>query len=207
MNISYFRKTQKSVKEVADAFKKVIKEEGIVLAGETTLPSGGTVLQFIDPERMDKIARIDHSVIGLVPTMVLIMKMGDAVMIGLSNPQLLLGSEKRNSLEGIVKDMNGILRRAVNTSAGVDDPRVSKIKLYSTATCPYCKMEKDYLEKHNVAFDLFMVDTDQKAAEEMVKKTGQMGVPATEIVFDDGDSEFIVGFDKGRLNEVLNISA
>ena len=66
-------------------------------------------------------------------------------------------------------------------------------------------MEKDYLEKNNISFNLIMVDKDQKAAEEMVRKTGQTGVPMTEIAFDDGDSEIIMGFDKGRLKELLNI--
>jgi glutaredoxin/uncharacterized protein (DUF302 family) len=207
MNISYFRKTNRSVKEVTDAFKKNIKEKGLIVTGETNLASGGVILQFLDVSRTEKIVDADHSVIGLVPTMVLIMKKDNATMIGLSNPQLLLGSAKRDAMERVVKEMDQMLRGVVNASAGVEDPKVEKIKLYSTATCPYCKMEKDYLEKHKVIFDLIMVDTDQKAAEEMVRKTGQMGVPATEVLFDDGDSEFIIGFDKGRLNELLNITA
>jgi len=49
------------------------------------------------------------------------------------------------------------------------------------------------------------VDIDQKEAEVMVRKTGQMGVPVTAILFEDGEEEYIVGFDKTKLEQILNV--
>ena len=75
-----------------------------------------------------------------------------------------------------------------------------KINVYSTPTCPYCHQLKDFLKEHDIEFNDFDVSTDQAAAAKMVEKTGQMGVPVTEI----GD-EFIVGFDEAKIREKLNI--
>lgn len=81
-----------------------------------------------------------------------------------------------------------------------------KLKIYTTATCPYCKMEKDYLTEKNIPFENIMVDQDPAAAQDMISKSGQMGVPVTEITHDDGRVEYILGFDKPRLNQILNLS-
>ncbi|MCH7758813.1 glutaredoxin family protein [Patescibacteria group bacterium] len=75
-----------------------------------------------------------------------------------------------------------------------------KINVYSTPTCPYCVQLKEFLKEHDIEFNDIDVSTDQAAAAKMVEKTGQMGVPVTEI----GD-EFIVGFDEAKIREKLNI--
>lgn len=75
-----------------------------------------------------------------------------------------------------------------------------KIKIYSTKTCPYCTIEKDFLKENKIEFEDVDVSDDQKAANEMVKKSGQMGVPVTEI-----DGEIVVGFDKEKLKKILGI--
>ncbi len=80
-----------------------------------------------------------------------------------------------------------------------------KIKLYSTHTCPYCLMEKAWLEGNKIAHEVVYVDNDQKAAIEMVQRTGQMGVPVTEVAREGKEPEFVVGFDKGRLAKILGI--
>jgi glutaredoxin-like YruB-family protein len=72
------------------------------------------------------------------------------------------------------------------------------VKVYSTKTCPWCHKVKDFLGGLNVAFEDVDVAADRAAAMEMVKKTGQMGVPVTEI----GD-KYIVGFDKEALKSAL----
>lgn len=81
-----------------------------------------------------------------------------------------------------------------------------KIKIYSTPMCAYCTMLKDYLKEKNIEFEAIDVSTDQSAGEEMVAKSGQMGVPVSIITTDDGKEEVIVGFDKTKINELLNIS-
>ena len=77
------------------------------------------------------------------------------------------------------------------------------VKLYSTKTCPYCMMEKKWLEKEKIKHEVVYVDTDQQEAIKMVEKTGQMGVPVTQINFEDGREEFVIGFDKPILEYYL----
>ncbi|HEX7456653.1 MAG TPA: glutaredoxin domain-containing protein [Candidatus Nanoarchaeia archaeon] len=81
-----------------------------------------------------------------------------------------------------------------------------RVKIYSTTTCPYCKMERDYLDSKGIKYENDYVDNDPAGASEMLEKSGQMGVPFTIIQKEDGTEEKILGFDKGRLNEALGIS-
>ncbi|MFA6501335.1 MAG: glutaredoxin family protein [Parachlamydiales bacterium] len=76
--------------------------------------------------------------------------------------------------------------------------------IYSTTSCPYCKMLKDYLISKNVVFVEKLVDQDESARNEMVVESGGfLGVPFSVITKDDGTKETIVGFDKGKLEKVL----
>ncbi len=75
------------------------------------------------------------------------------------------------------------------------------IKIYSTPACPYCVTLKTFLKEHNIEFEDIDVSADAKALDEMVKKSGQMGVPVTDI-----DGEIVVGFDKNKISRLLNIS-
>ena len=76
------------------------------------------------------------------------------------------------------------------------------IKIYTTPTCVYCRMAKDFFKKHNVQYEEYNVTEDLKAREEMVSKSGQMGVPVIDV-----EGELIVGFDKERLTELLRITS
>lgn len=73
------------------------------------------------------------------------------------------------------------------------------IKVYSTPTCPYCKMVKDFLNSKSIAFESFDVASDEAAREEMIKVSGQMGVPVTVI-----DGEVISGFDKEKIESLID---
>lgn len=81
-----------------------------------------------------------------------------------------------------------------------------KITIYTTTTCPYCKMEKEYLASKGVQYDDILVDKDPAKAQEMIQISGQMGVPFTVITKDDGSKETILGFDKQKLESLLGIS-
>jgi len=72
--------------------------------------------------------------------------------------------------------------------------------VYSTPTCPWCKRAKDYLSEKGVAFKAVDVAADQEAAQEMVKKSGQMGVPVIDV-----DGQVIVGFDQATLDKALGL--
>lgn len=77
---------------------------------------------------------------------------------------------------------------------------MTKVKVYSTETCPYCVMAKDFLKQNKVTFEDIDVSKDHKAAEEMVRKSGQYGVPVIEV-----DGHIIIGFDKEALKKALKL--
>ena len=72
------------------------------------------------------------------------------------------------------------------------------IKIYTTPTCPYCIRVKDYLKEKNVSFESVDVSSNEAGLQEMIKASGQMGVPVVVI-----DGAIIVGFDKARIDEKL----
>lgn len=74
------------------------------------------------------------------------------------------------------------------------------IKVYSTPQCPWCNAAKDYLKSHNFEFEEIDVSIDPLLAEELIKKSGQMGVPVIEI-----DGEMVIGFNRELLDELLHI--
>jgi glutaredoxin-like YruB-family protein len=79
------------------------------------------------------------------------------------------------------------------------------IKIFSTPFCGYCKLLKQYLDDNKIAYQEIDVAVDLKAQEEMVAKSGQMGVPVT-IIEKDGQEEIIVGFQKSKVAEILNLT-
>lgn len=79
------------------------------------------------------------------------------------------------------------------------------VTVYSTPTCPYCRVEKQWLEKNKIPYKNIFVDEDEKAADEMIKKSKQMGVPVTEVITERDKSQIIVGFDKRKLSQALGI--
>ena len=78
---------------------------------------------------------------------------------------------------------------------------MSRVKVYSTPTCPYCYMLKDYLRDHDVDFDDIDVSTDYEAAMEMVQISGQRGVPVADI-----NGSVVVGFDQARIARILKLN-
>jgi len=73
------------------------------------------------------------------------------------------------------------------------------VTVYSTPTCPYCNMVKDYLKESKVEFSDVNVAEDQAKGQEMVQKSGQMGVPVIDV-----NGTIIVGFDKPKIEAALN---
>ena len=77
---------------------------------------------------------------------------------------------------------------------------MAKVVVYSTPTCPYCHMAKAFLKEQKVQFADYDVSQDEGKAREMIEKSGQQGVPVIDI-----DGEIVVGFDKGRIKELLKL--
>lgn len=76
-----------------------------------------------------------------------------------------------------------------------------KVTVYSTSTCPWCIRLKQFLSENQVQFEDCDVAQDRQKADEMVQKSGQMGVPVLDI-----DGQIIVGFDKDKIKSALAIS-
>ncbi len=75
-----------------------------------------------------------------------------------------------------------------------------KVTVYSTPTCPFCIRVKQFLKENNIRFEDIDVSADSEKADEMIKKSGQMGVPVIEI-----EGDIVVGFDKDKIKESLGI--
>ena len=75
-----------------------------------------------------------------------------------------------------------------------------KIRVFSTLACPYCVTLEKFLEEEGFSFEKIDVGADEKAREEMIEKSGQMGVPVVEI-----DQQIIIGFDRKKIVELLGI--
>lgn len=75
-----------------------------------------------------------------------------------------------------------------------------KVRVFSTPSCPYCITLKEFLKEHNVAFEDIDVSQNKKASDEMIEKSGQMGVPVIEI-----GEQIVIGFDKEKITKLLNI--
>ncbi|HAM96126.1 TPA: NrdH-redoxin [Candidatus Azambacteria bacterium] len=73
-----------------------------------------------------------------------------------------------------------------------------KVIIYTTPTCPYCHLAKEFFQEHNVAFEEFNVAEDEQAREEMIKKSKNLAVPVIDV-----DGEIIIGFDKAKLEKLL----
>lgn len=83
-----------------------------------------------------------------------------------------------------------------------------QITIFSTTTCPYCKMLKSYLDEKQISYTEKLVDTDEAARDELAQESGGfLGVPFTLVVKDDGTKETIVGFDKGKVDGVLGLTS
>lgn len=87
----------------------------------------------------------------------------------------------------------------------VDKIRPTNIKVYSTHTCPYCKMEKAYLEENNIKHEIIFVDTNREEAIKIARITGQTGVPVTEVEYENAKTEYIVGFNRQKLSSILSL--
>ena len=78
--------------------------------------------------------------------------------------------------------------------------KAKKVTIYSTPTCHYCHMVKDFLDEKGIKYEEFNVALDLDKRKEMVEKSGQMGVPVVEI-----GSDITVGFNEEKIVELLGL--
>lgn len=75
-----------------------------------------------------------------------------------------------------------------------------KVIVYSTEQCPWCTVAKDFLKENNIEFETKDIATDEVARNEILEKTGRMGVPVLDI-----DGTVIVGFDQEAIKKALGL--
>jgi glutaredoxin 3 len=77
---------------------------------------------------------------------------------------------------------------------------MANVTVYSTPVCPYCIMLKQFLKDNNVTYTEKNVAADREAANEMIEKSGQLGVPVVQI-----DDKIIIGFDRATIKQLLGL--
>ena len=81
-----------------------------------------------------------------------------------------------------------------------------QVKIYSTTTCPYCKMLKSYLQEKGVAYEEILLDEQPDQIQKSIDTCGSQGIPCIHIIKDDGTEVSIMGFDKPKINEALGLA-
>ena len=79
---------------------------------------------------------------------------------------------------------------------------MARVKIYTTTTCPWCVKAKDYLKSKKIAFEEVNVSINEQAREELIEKSGQLGVPVIEIS-GKGEPVIIIGFDKQKIDKAI----
>ena len=115
---------------------------------------------------------------------------------------------ENSTLKNVVKgchnaeQFNAIFDKSVFVASVSNNEKPRKnVTVYTTPTCSWCTTIKRHLQENGIQYREVNVAADQKAAEEMVRKSGQQGVPQTDI-----NGQIIVGFDKTRINSLLGIN-
>jgi glutaredoxin len=83
---------------------------------------------------------------------------------------------------------------------------MKKVKVFTTSTCPYCKMEKEFLDAKGIKYEVEVVDHDVAKAQELMAASGQLGVPFTVITQEDGRESTVLGFDEAEIAKQLGLS-
>lgn len=84
-------------------------------------------------------------------------------------------------------------------------PKVTKYLVYSTATCPYCDLLKEWLDKNKIDYELINLSKNPERGQEMIQKTGQMSVPVSVLTLDNDTEEIVLGFNQEKLTHLLSL--
>ncbi|HBI35318.1 MAG: Glutaredoxin-like protein, YruB-family [candidate division WWE3 bacterium GW2011_GWF2_41_45] len=203
MNIAYYRKSKFDFDKTLSNLLDKAKDLGFEVVSQTKLDENlGLIVTIKDRDLTQKILTADSNLIGLIPTSVAVLNK-NGVLVGIGNPELMSGVTPNHEIQHYASELATKMKTLINETTGVGELKVVNVKLYSTHTCPYCKMEKDWLEKNMVKHETVYLEEAPKEAEYVVKSTGQMGVPVTEIIYEDNESEFVIGFDRDKLASML----
>ncbi|EKD96326.1 MAG: YruB family glutaredoxin-like protein, partial [uncultured bacterium] len=201
---AYYRKSKFDFEQTLSNLLTKAKEFDFEVVSQTKIGSETElIVTLINEDLIQKILKADANLVGLIPTSVAILNKGGAVVVGTGNPELMSGVTPNHDVQNYAAELSTKLKNLINQTTGAGELKVLNVKLYSTHTCPYCTAEKDWLEKNMIKHETVYLEDSPKEAEYIVKSTGQMGVPVTEIVYEDNESEFVIGFDRNKLTTTL----
>ncbi len=179
MNLSYFRRSSFSMDETIERLKQRAEADGFSVLGETSLPDSGARVVYACKSRWaDALIAQSPSLFGLLPCAVVVYEKDGRIMIGAGSPSVLGGVSDSAAIQELASAAELGVRKLIDEAAGAGALKPSGVRLYSTKSCPYCRMEKSWLDSRKVRYDLIYVDEDQ-------------------------DSEFILGFDQAKLARIL----
>ena len=207
MNFAYFRKSTYSLDKTIENVKELAAKGKWKMLGEAPLPDNqGKMILLCRPDWVGTIIKENHELLGFLPCSIAVFTKNNDVLIGTGQPAIIKAISQSKHIAEIATQAENDIKELIHESAGVKELKPTSVKLYSTMSCPYCKMEKAWLDEKKVKHDIIFVDLNPAEAEKMVEKTGQMGVPVTEIQYEDSDAEYIIGFDKPKLASLLGVA-
>lgn len=99
-----------------------------------------------------------------------------------------------------IERLKALKARAMLSDMGEKTKGEPQVEVYSTPTCPYCVMAKQYFDSKGIKYKDFNVAEDMQAAQKMISSTGQQGVPQINI-----NGKWIIGFNKPSIDDMLNL--
>ncbi len=205
MNISYARKSKFNLTKTLDRLKKTLKKEKFIILDIVDLKNV-TLIYYKKDDWLNKLSAKDPLLISFMPNPFVLYSKNTNIYLGIGKGTVLSALNNSPEVQQLAVNIEQILNTVIDEVTQAGPLKPSKVILYSTMTCPYCSMEKSWLEQKKIDFDIVYVDLNREAGQELVKKTGQMGVPVTEIQYEDMDSEYVIGFNKPILAKLLGVS-
>lgn len=198
MRITYFRKTKITKEKIIENLKKYAENNKIEIWGIKEI-NNITLVAIYDKNLFETYKNINPELLAVLPMIIFIVNEGEINKVGILNPEILGSITDFQE----ISDVENKLKKLVDEISEAEERKIKKIKVYATTNCPYCKAEKEYLDSKGIKYEYTLVDLNPVSAQEMIEKTGQYGVPVTEIIFDDEDAEYIIGFDRERIEKIL----
>jgi glutaredoxin len=198
MRITYFRKTKITKEKIIENLKKYTENNKIEIWGIKEI-NNITLVAIYDKNLFETYKNINPELLAVLPMIIFIVNEGEINKVGILNPEILGSITDFQE----ISDVENKLKKLVDEISEAEERKIKKIKVYATTNCPYCKAEKEFLDSKGIKYEYTLVDLNPVSAQEMIEKTGQYGVPVTEIIFDDEDAEYIIGFDRERIEKIL----
>ncbi len=205
MELSYFRKSTRSFSETLQALKKAVPASGLTILAEKELEKDKKAMVLAcNPDWARRLIDADHRIAGFLPCSFLVFEKDGAVYVGSGEASIIRSLIQGGPLVELAIEAESASRAIIHEAAGVGELKPMDVLVYATMTCPYCTKVKEWLTAHKIEHKVVHVDLDREAGRAMVEKTGQMGVPVTEISYgEDAEPAFVLGFDEARLMELL----